>query len=154
MAHWRFRFDSDHIGHWDLRGRDVTVEIAKVATERIKQQGGSKQKLVLYFKKKRKGYITNRTVCKTIERMYGDDDTKWPGCLITIYPTTTMAPEGKKRVRVGCIRIRDRRPDGMPNSQPDIDEGPEPPPDAEEVESLVDDEWKDSGPPGEEGVPG
>lgn len=157
MAHWRFRFDDKHIGHWVLRGKDVTVEIREVRTERISGQDGTTRKPVLYFKSKEKGFVAGKTCCKTIERMYGEDDTKWAGKLITLYPTTVKVfnRATKKSEIVGTIRVRDRRPDGIPNKpQPDIDEETEAPENADKVDSLVDDEWKDSGPPDGAGVPG
>ena len=103
MSDWRGMFDRDHIGAWDLDGRDVTVTIESVKATVLTAQGGkSNKKPVIHFKGKEKGFVCNKTNAKAIAAMYGNDTSKWVGQRITIYPTTTSFGNETKE----CIRVR------------------------------------------------
>ncbi|MBM4442514.1 MAG: hypothetical protein FJ027_19020 [Candidatus Rokubacteria bacterium] len=103
MADYRSMFDREHIGAWDLEGRDVVVEIAGVRAGEVIGAGGRKaRKPVLSFAGKAKTMLCNSTNAKAIAAMYGNDAAAWVGKKITLYPsTTTLGAE-----TVDCIRVR------------------------------------------------
>lgn len=104
MPHYRSMYDNEHLGAWDLLGKDVTVTIAAVKPGQLVGEGGKKsRKPILSFDGKEKTMACNITNAKIIASMHGTDTTKWVGKKITLYPTTTSAfgQEG-----VDCIRVR------------------------------------------------
>lgn len=126
MADYRSMFDRELIGAWDLSGKDVTVEIVKVEAKILNNGKTKNKKPIIYFKGKSKGFAANKTNCKTIAAMYGNDTTQWVGKLITIFATTTDV--GGETV--DCIRVRSRVGNGKkaePDTSPDQaeDETPE-----------------------------
>ncbi len=105
MPHWRTMQDNDNrfVAAFDLGGKDVTLTIKEVKTEKVdSQKGESKRKVAVYFDGARKPLLANVTNCKTIANLYGTDTDRWKGKTITLYPTTTSA-FGEV---VECIRIR------------------------------------------------
>ncbi len=115
MPHWKSYMDRDFIFAFDLAGKDVDVEIAKVNAGELVSTGGRKtKKPVAFFKGKEKGLALNSTNCKTIASLYGNDTTNWIGKRITLYPTTTQM--GGETVE--CIRVRPRAPSGSKTAQP------------------------------------
>jgi hypothetical protein len=106
LMDYRAMFDREYIGAWDLQGKDVTVQIAKVEARKLKSQRGEDKKPVLWFAGKEKAFVCNKTNAKTIAAMLGNDTEAWIGKKITIYPTTTTA--GGETV--DCIRVRLRAP--------------------------------------------
>jgi type 1 fimbria pilin len=105
MSHWRTLQDNDnrYVASFDLQGKDVTVTIKDVKSEKVDQQkGGQKRKVIIYFDGKEKPFLANTTNCKTIASMYGTEVEKWSGKSITLFPTTTSA-FGEV---VECIRVR------------------------------------------------
>jgi hypothetical protein len=106
-------FDRDYLGVWDLKGRDVTVEISKVVAATLTSQGNRKSKKpVVYFKGTEKGFALNKTNMKTIAGMYGFDADKWVGQRITLYPTQTSF--GSETVE--AVRVRPTVPRGKGES--------------------------------------
>jgi hypothetical protein len=102
--------DRDYIFAFDLNGKDVVVEIAKVVAGELTSTGGRKSKKpIAYFKGKEKGLALNATNCKVIAGMYGNDTSHWVGKRITLYPTTTQMGGDT----VECIRVRP----GIPREQ-------------------------------------
>ena len=97
-------FDKAYIYSYDLEGRDVTVEIAKVTGGTLVGTGGkSNKKPIVFFKGTEKGLALNITNARVIAGLYGGFDAdKWIGKRITLYPTTTTF--GSQTV--DCIRIR------------------------------------------------
>lgn len=79
-------FPSNFITSADLNGKDVVVVIEEVKMERIGQGRDAEDKLLLTFRGKKKGLITNKTNAKTIGKLYGDDTDDWIGKAITIGP--------------------------------------------------------------------
>jgi hypothetical protein len=107
VPHWRSMIDSKYLSHFELQGRDVTVEITSVKKSEVIGSGGKKSmKALLTFRGKQKGMVAGVTVLKTIAGMYGDDTDRWTGQKITIYPTTTEASGAV----VGTIRVRPTPP--------------------------------------------
>jgi N-acetylmuramoyl-L-alanine amidase len=101
--HYRLLFPSNYICAADLRGKDVTLTIAKVAKEELVRRGGSVEvKPVVTFEKAQKRLVLARTNAETIAEIHGPDTSMWTGKQVTLYPTTTkMGPK-----TVDCIRIR------------------------------------------------
>lgn len=122
MTDYRGMFDREYIGAWDLPpNRDVTVTIERVKAGQLTTQGGrTAKKPIVYFEKREKGFVLNKTNAKTIAGMYGNDTTKWVGQRIAIYATTTSM--GSETVE--CIRVRPKAPPASaqkeeePNAQP------------------------------------
>lgn len=109
MPDYRTMFDKEHLGAWDLQGRDVTVIIESVKAGQLVGEGGKKaKKPILKFEGKEKTMACNVTNARAIAGMYGTDTTKWCGQKITIYPTVTQF--GGKEVE--CIRVRPLKPEG------------------------------------------
>jgi len=103
MTDYRTMFDREYLGAWDLLGRDVTVTIERVDAGTLTSQGGkTNKKPIIHFADKQLGFVANKTNCRTIAALYGNDVSKWTGKAITLYPTTTqVGPEVKE-----CIRVR------------------------------------------------
>lgn len=116
MTDWRLYFAHDYLCAADLKGRDVPLTISAVKAEDLRVVGGDTEtarKVVIYFKETEgrgpgepKALVTNKTNCRTISELYGNNTEEWKGRRITLYPTTTKA-FGKT---VDCIRIRDNVP--------------------------------------------
>lgn len=107
MADYRTMFDKEHLGAWDLQGREVVVTIADVKAGQLVGEGGKKaKKPIIRFEGKEKTFACNVTNAKAIAGMYGPDTTKWAGQRIAIYPTMTQF--GGKEVE--CIRVKPQKP--------------------------------------------
>ena len=65
----------------DLKGKDVTVTIARVELEKFDD---GRQKPIVYFKKMTKGLVCNKTNWMTIAEICGEDSDDWPGKDITL----------------------------------------------------------------------
>lgn len=111
----RAALDKEFLYSYDLQGRDVTVEIERVAQGTlVGMQGKKAKKPVVFFKNKSKPLALNITNIKTIAQLYGSYKAEdWVGKKITIYPTTTSFG-GDTR---DCIRVRNVIPrDGRQQS--------------------------------------
>lgn len=107
LAHYRSMFDNAYIGAWDIpTGRDAVVTIKKITGGTLKSQRGTDRKPIAFFEGKKKGMVLNKTNCKTIAAMYGDDTDAWIGKQIAIYASTTTA--GGETV--ACLRVRSGEP--------------------------------------------
>lgn len=140
MPHWKSMMDRDYIFAFDLEGKDVVVEIARVAPGELVSTGGRKtKKPVAFFKGKQKGLALNATNCKTIAAMFGNDTTAWVGKRITLYPTTTTMGGDT----VECIRVRPRPANGAAK----LDTNPVPAsatPDEEEIRLIAEREREEN----------
>ncbi len=91
-------------GDWlkeaDLQGKSIKVEIAGVGIEEIGDK--KEEKIVLDFKGKEKKLVLNKTNANVIADSYGDNELKWIGEEIIMYPTVTEY-QGKP---TPCIRVR------------------------------------------------
>lgn len=123
MAHWKSFMDKEFLYAFDLKGRDVTLTIARVTAGELKNGTKKSKKPLCYFvePKDKRPLALNSTNCKVIAKMYGNDTAEWHGKRVTLYPTTTeMAGE-----TVECIRIRPRVPTN--NEKPgSIEPAPQP----------------------------
>lgn len=74
-------FPSKYLKATDLKGREATVTIERAEIETL----GDDRKLVLYFKGKEKGLVTNRTNADRIAHMYGSNTDGWLGQPIILF---------------------------------------------------------------------
>lgn len=74
-------FPSKYIKATDLQGREATVVIERAEIETL----GDDRKLVLYFKGKEKGLVTNRTNADRIAHMYGTNTDMWIGQPVVLF---------------------------------------------------------------------
>ncbi len=122
MADYRLMYDSKYLYAFHLQGKEHTLEIAKVAAGKLKDKDGKEErKPFVWFKGKQKPLALNKTNGSLIADLYGKDADKWPGKLITIFPTTTNA-FGKTH---DCIRVKPIVPKGGESAS--FDENTEPP---------------------------
>lgn len=78
-------FPSKYIKAADLQGRPVKAVIDSVEITNI---GDDEDKLVIYFRGKKKGLVCNVTNARMIEEIMGSDETdEWAGREILLYPT-------------------------------------------------------------------
>lgn len=129
----RQMFDSNYIGAWDLQGRDVVVEIAKVTPGSLAKAGTSQKDKapIIHFKGREKGMVVNKTNMRAIANIAGSFKAKdWIGVRVTLFPTTcTFGPN-----TVDCIRVRPKAPPASRQA------APEPTPPVDEREPGADDE--------------
>lgn len=94
-------FPSNYLKAGDLKDAEAIVTIVKVEVEEVGRD--KEQKLVLYFKGKKKGLVLNKTNSKKIATVLSADDTdEWVGKQIKLYPTETEF--GGETV--DCIRVK------------------------------------------------
>ena len=74
-------FPSKYVKASDLKGREVTVVIARAEVEKL----GDDNKLVLYFQGAEKGLVTNRTNADRVSYLYGSNTDQWIGHEIVLY---------------------------------------------------------------------
>jgi len=130
----RLLFPKEYLGAPDLRGKDVTLTISRLAQEALRTDKGEEDKWVVYFaemeerhkrnkKQLNKKLVLNRTNAKSIAKLLGNETDNWIGKPITLYPTTCLA-FGKE---ADCIRIREKanprasklNVDEMPDDSPE-----------------------------------
>lgn len=122
MSDYRTMFDKEHIGAWDLAGRDVVVEIAAVKAGKVGHGNKASKKPILSFRGKSKTMTCNITNASIIAQLYGNDTRKWVGKRVTLYPTLTSFG-GKE---VDCIRIRPQAPGANTKAREEDFEQPDP----------------------------
>lgn len=127
MTDYRAMYDREHIGAWDLEGRDVVVTIDRVIPGEIVGNGGRKDKKpILHFIGAKKTMIVNRTNGKTIATLYGPKVEEWKGKRITLYSAMTRALDGSGDVE--CIRVRPKIPSKPSKEAFTETNEPQPPP--------------------------
>jgi hypothetical protein len=73
----------------DLEGESILAKIKTTSVEELKGYDGQRQKkLILYFARKLKPFICNRTNYDSIADLLGDDTDDWGGGEIELYGTT------------------------------------------------------------------
>ncbi len=96
----------------DLKGRDTTVTIKEVKTEKVQMKTGGKfveeTKPIIYFTDAKKPFICNKTNADSIAHIYGKEAEAWTGKRITLYPTRVQCG----RETVDAIRVREKVPGG------------------------------------------
>lgn len=119
--HYRLAFPNDYVCAPELKGKDVNLTIKEVVLEDLVREKGAKdRKPVLLFHESKKKLVLNKTNCRTIAKLYGDEAKGWVGKRITVYPTKTQCG----RETVDCIRIRERKPPDKQNGQQQLQEQP------------------------------
>lgn len=103
-------FPSNYLKAADLQGRNVSIKIDRVETEKI----GQDNKLVLYFQGKDKGMVLNKTNANNIAYLYGEETDNWHGCEITLFEAM-VDYQGKT---VPAIRIRGPQRKTPPQTAP------------------------------------
>ena len=103
------RFPSRYLKAANLPPEGKRVTIDKVVMEEVGQGKDAKDKVVMYMKNASKVLVLNSTNDDQIAKILGtDDDEKWKGMKIVLYPTKTSF--GKEIV--DCIRVRAVEDDG------------------------------------------
>ena len=97
-------FPSNYLKAADLQGRNVTIKIDRVETEKI----GQDSKLVLYFQGKEKGMVLNKTNANNIAHLYGEETDDWKGGEITLFEA--MVDYQGKTVPAIRVRAPQRKP--------------------------------------------
>ena len=100
-------FPSKYLKVKDI-SEDIAVTIKNVTIEEFKGDNGQEQKLLLTFRELDKGMICNKTNCKVIEKLYGEETDDWVGKKITLYPAEVQFKDDM----VEAIRVRLRPPGG------------------------------------------
>lgn len=109
----REAFPSKWLKADDLAGNKVTVTIDSAEMTSVSNE--EDDKLVIYFRGKKKGFIVNVTNANMIAEITGSEETDdWIGQQITLY--STKVPYGNKRV--DAIRVDYPPPVAKPNGQP------------------------------------
>jgi hypothetical protein len=93
MTHWKQNFDYKYTGAYELEeGQQKTVEIMKTGKEEVTGSDGKKTLcFVAYFRNEKKPMVLNKTNCKIISKLYGNDFEKWIGKKITIHSEQVKA---------------------------------------------------------------
>lgn len=108
MSDYRTFYDKQHIGAWDLGGREVVVVIEAVKGGKVGHGEKASKKPIIKFRGKEKTLACNITNAGTIAKLYGNDTREWIGKAITLYPTTTTFG----RETVDCVRVKPQFPKG------------------------------------------
>ena len=110
MPDWRELLDSETIGAWDLKGRDYTLVITKVQSEKIRgTTEKAKRKALISFKGAEKKLVAGATILNAIGKLYGRRTEGWIGKPVTLYATTCVS-FGESGVP--CVRVRPVLPKG------------------------------------------
>jgi hypothetical protein len=137
MATKSERFPKRFLSAPDLKGKPVTLVIAREYTEELQGSDGTKKmKSILSFERTGKELVLNQTNFDAICDATGEyDSANWPGKKIVFFPTTTQL--GGKTTP--CIRVRrpDQRAMELAAESPPP---PEPVPAAVLVDDPMDDE--------------
>ena len=105
-------YPSRFVRHADLQGRPQTVIIKDVTLEDVGDD--SKQKPVIRFRGKEKGFVCNATNYDVIAEAYGDETDDWSGQPIELYPTRVPF----KGQLTDTIRVRVPQAKPAPASKP------------------------------------
>lgn len=124
-------FPSKYLKASDLQGGTPTVTIDRVEMETM----GDDRKMVVYFRGKEKGLVTNKTNANNIAAIHGDDTDDWIGQQIMLVEAMVDF-QGKS---VPAIRVRaPKKQTGARLSSADM--GREQPAQKQPAREVVDDE--------------
>lgn len=79
-------FQSNFLKAEDLKGRDVTLTIEEVEADFITKDKSEGKKVIISFVGKDKKLVANKTNCRTIAKLYGEETDDWIGKQIIIGP--------------------------------------------------------------------
>jgi hypothetical protein len=102
-------FPSKYVKASDLKGREVTVVVARAEIEKL----GDDNKLVIYFQGRDKGLVTNRTNADRIAYLYGTNTDGWVGKEIILY-VDLVSFQGRT---VEAIRVKPPMQRAVPTRQ-------------------------------------
>ena len=93
-------FPSEWLKASDLGGRKVTVRIAEVSFEDLRQRDGTTQIVgILRFQNAHKRLILNRTMCHSLITLTGTERLKeWEGRTVILSPS--QAPNGRATIAI------------------------------------------------------
>lgn len=126
MTTYRDVFPTEHISHWDLKGKERTLTIKSVDLNGKRWIKGRRERaIVLYFEGAHKGLCVNAGIYATIAILlgYGDDVEAWVGRRITLYPATDDQIRGEDK---RCVRVRPRVPVDAQKTKDEKPAGAEP----------------------------
>lgn len=114
MPHIDTMFPSRYVKASELGGKDFTLQIRQVQSEKVRQ--GSEERLiwVVYFHRAQKGLVLNKTLSTQIAALYGPTTEQWINQYVTLYPTKIKAFGELFEV----IRIRPEKPKPTPPTTP------------------------------------
>jgi hypothetical protein len=107
-------FPSRFLHHADLQGRSQTVIIKDVTLEDVGDDG--RQKPVIRFRGREKGFVCNATNYDVIADTYGDETDDWAGQPIELYPT--RVPFKGQLTDAIRVRIPQAKPTAAPKPVP------------------------------------
>jgi len=130
ISDYRQLYGKEHLGSWDLQGKDVTVTIASVKQGKAKSREGEAKKPLISFVGRSKTFLVNATNGAIIAKMYGPNPKNWIGKQVTLYPTVVAF--GSERV--DAVRVRPTPPKaGSKDSSGDFNVDP---PTPEEIAAI------------------
>lgn len=119
-------YPSKYLSAADLQGKDVTVKITHVVSEKV----GNDQKFICYFAGAKKGLVLNKTNFKSIVKITGfDDSDEWTGAQICLFeamvdyqgdsvPAVRIKAPPKKTQQTARPSSADQGRDDFPGDQP------------------------------------
>lgn len=94
-------FPSEFLTHVDLKGRPVAVTIEELNIDDLRTQRGKTRKVVARLVGKEKKFVMNKTNCRRIAEVYGNQAKAWVGKVIVIKPDKDRFGSDV----VDCIRV-------------------------------------------------
>jgi len=114
-------YPSKYINSGDLKGRKITVTIAELKRELLKQRNGQQEaKPILYFKETSKGLVVNKTNLKTLQSVCGSRESNdWTGKKVVLYATpVTFGDEIRDGIRITSVS---NGATAKPRAEPPVD---------------------------------
>jgi hypothetical protein len=112
-------FPSKYLKPSDLKNGPEVGKISVAVLDDLKGFSGTpEKKLVVYFQRKLKPLILNRTNWDSIADLYGDESDNWPGCEIEVYATTVpMNGQEKDTIRIRKPSARAKKASPPPRNE-------------------------------------
>jgi hypothetical protein len=100
--HWKAMFKGEFIAAVEFGDKQPTLTIASVKLCKLESEDGrQKDKGVVFFEGKDRGWVMNRTNATCLAAMFGDDTASWNGKRVTLYATLVQVGKKKEpRIRV------------------------------------------------------
>jgi hypothetical protein len=108
-------FPSPYLKAADLQGQRVPAKISRVEMREI----GDEVKPVVYFERREKGLVLNKTNANTVSAAYGDETEGWEGKEIVLFETE-VEYQGRRMPGIRCI-VSPRKPQTPAQVGPDDD---------------------------------
>lgn len=129
MSDWRTMFEWQclkalHLYDGEGRACELTLTIKSVVEGKLKGDGGREDKMpIIVFHGDRFAALpfgANKTNCRTIASLYGNNTRKWAGKRVTLFVQPNVPKVGSRGETVDAIRIRPiipPEPQGRPPGQ-------------------------------------